>query len=552
MDQVDTTENPVTPSVAALVVHGRALHQQGDLTAARQLYDQALLLDPQDAQAHFLLSVLALSARDHTHAQDHLRKACEFNPQDGACAYLLGHVLHEAGQPDEALQACDRALLLAPGALQAHLLRGNLLITMRRHADALRSYDHVLEINPAHPDGLYNRAQALIRIAEDAGDDDLLLPALHSLRQLLAIRPQAAEVHRLCGSLLKAHGKLDEAIACYEEAIRHDPSSAVAHYALSTCWLLQGHWQRAWEKFEFRRHFGPALNSPSAPGQRRWQGEPLAGKSILLVAEGGLGDTLNFVRYARLVATMARSVSVAVQPELRSLLKRGSSDAVKSGDGTDQCYDYYCYFMSLPGIFHTRPNTVPFADGYVHADPAKTAQWRQRLASPRKMRVGLAWSGNPEHLNDYNRSMPLSALASLLDEPDVDFCCLQQAVRDTDREALDALAQLAFFGDDLQDFDDTAALCNAMDLVITVDTSVAHLAGAMGKPVWIMLPVAAEYRWMTGREDTPWYSSARLFRQNRFGDWPDVVARVRSQLRLLLVPTESPGPGAPPAAPAPR
>lgn len=442
-------------------------------------------------------------------------------------------VLLDLERPEEVLQACDQALASAPHNLVAHFYRGNALVMLRRYAEAIQSYGSVLAIDPEHADTHYNRAQTRVRMDEDIVGSDALALALQDAHQLLVLRPQEPRARWLYAAVLRALGEFDAAIPHYQELIRLDPSHPSARHELAVCWLSKGNWAQGWDEFERSNPIAPRIKSMLPPSGQPWRGEPLTGKSILLVSSCGLGDTLNFMRYVPSVRQMAASVSIWVQPELQNLLERSTPESGQ-GRGTDhKPHDYYCNFMTLPQAFGTRPDTVPMAHGYLQADAAKTSRWQHRLGNRRRLRVGLAWSGNPRHLNDHNRSMSLSALAGVLQEPDIDYCCLQQVVRDSDQDALRALPQLAFLGDELQDLDDTAALCAAMDLVISVDTSIAHLAGALGKPVWILLPFVAEFRWMMGREDTPWYSRARLFRQTRRGDWTDVVARVRSELKLL-------------------
>ncbi len=258
-----------------------------------------------------------------------------------------------------------------------------------------------------------------------------------------------------------------------------------------------------------------------------------------MVSDGGLGDTLNFYRYIPLMRTMgAARVSVSVQQPLQPLLYKDVSGSSTAGGAGQAPPDYYVRMMSLPAAFGTATDTVPAVGDSIRADAAKADRWRGRLASLQarqpKLRVGLAWSGNPAHLNDHNRSLRLSQLASLFDVPGIAWCSLQQVVRGADRDTLATLPQLAFFGDELRDFGDTAALCEAMDLVVTVDTSIAHLAGVLGKPVWIMLPAMPDYRWMLSRDDTPWYPTARLFRQARRTEWAPVVARIHKELQVRL------------------
>lgn len=557
--------NHTAANVSTLLAQGREKQLQGELAPANLLYEQALALSPRDADVLYLLGTVAVMAQNHVRALQLLDSAFAQNPGHGPCACLRGHVLHKSGRLEDALQALELAATLMPGHpiawkyrmevlldrerprevvhasdqwlaespqdLQAHFFRGNALVMMRRYADALQSYKRALEIDPGHVEAHYNLIQTWIRVDEDDPRGDALEHALQAARLFLSLKPQEPKAHWLYAALRKEQGNVDAAEPHYQEVLRLDPTHRTAPYELATCWLSQGKWTQGWEMFEHRASIRPAMPDTKILQGKPWNGEPLAGKSILLFSEGGFGDTLNFARYIPAVGGMAAHVGVLVQPELRDLLM-----AARAGAGSTQLarsYDYHCGLMSLPRLFGTRPDSVPLASGYLRADEAKTRHWRDRLQVSGRLRVGLAWSGNPKFLNDHNRSIPLAMLAGLLDVAGVDYFCLQQVVRDSERETFSALPQLAFLGDELRDFSDTAALCNAMDLVISVDTSVAHLAGALGKPVWIMLPFAAEYRWMMHREDTPWYVQARLFRQSTRAMWADVVARVRTELQLL-------------------
>ncbi len=521
-------------SAAGLVAQGRTRHLKGDLASARQLYDRAFGLDPDNFDANFLLGHALRQDGQPRAALTPLIRAAQLMPLHPFVWTCQAQAWFDLECFDEALQACDQALQLRPDDAQAHFNRGTALVMMKRHDEALASFDRALALAPGHIQAHHNKIQTLVRIDEAAGGSAALAQALQAAHRLLALQPDDLDTRLLCATLHEFMGEYEAAIALYQDVASNDPDQHKAHYGLATCWLSVGDWTRGWDRFESRIHL-QSWATPALPGTPEpWRGQALAGKSILLIAEGGLGDTLNFFRYAQIIAEMGAHVSTALQSELRDLLVPGATAAAAAaGEQAPRC-DYYCHFMSLPMVFGARPDNVPKAKGYIQADTVKTALWHRRLGPARGLRVGLVWSGNPEHLNDHNRSMPLSTLSCLLQEPGIEFCCLQKIIRTRDQDTLAGHPQLAVFGDELRDFGDTAALCNAMDLIITVDTSTAHLAGAMGKPVWIMLPCAAEYRWMAHREDTPWYASARLFRQPRRGDWAPVIARIQSEIRQLL------------------
>ena len=321
-----------------------------------------------------------------------------------------------------------------------------------------------------------------------------------------------------------------------------------ARWNLAITRLLHGDFRRGWREYEYRW-----LDPSAEPRDFRaplWLGEePLAGKTILLHAEQGFGDTIQFARYAALAAERGAKVILEVQAELKTLMSRmegvaailGQPDERTQGSRIDGApvplaaeqdlppFDCHCPLLSLPLAFKTDLDTVPARIPYLRAEPERVRRWQTRLAQRRSPLIGLAWAGNPFHWQDRHRSIAFNFLAPLLSEP-LSFVSLQKAVPDADAKRMTDLPNLMHLGDEIADFDDTAAIIASLDLVVTIDTAVAHLAGAMGKPTWILLPHAPEWRWMLDREDTPWYPTARLFRQKSRGDWESVIERVRASL----------------------
>jgi hypothetical protein len=319
------------------------------------------------------------------------------------------------------------------------------------------------------------------------------------------------------------------AIRDYEKAIELKPGCPQANLSLAACRLASGDFERGWPAYEWRWTHRDA----GRPDRTRplWLGtEPLAGKTILLYSEQGLGDTLQFCRYATLVAERGARVLLAVQPLLVALLKGldGVSEIFAKGSPLPD-YDFQCPLLSLPLAFQTRIDTIPAPRAYLHADKGSVRDWRAKLGPKLRPRVGLAWSGSPKNENDPGRSIPLRLFAPLMQLP-VDFHGLQKEIRPEDRVAAEGFGGLTLHE---EDFVATAALVQEMDLVISVCSSIAHLAGALGKPVWVMLPQVPDWRWMFDREDSPWYPTAKLYRQERRGDWDGVIARVGKDLPAL-------------------
>jgi hypothetical protein len=341
----------------------------------------------------------------------------------------------------------------------------------------------------------------------------------------------------LSGVLAGQRGELDAALCAFDRALAVQPDNASAHFNKANILLLRGEWEQGWPHYEWRRRV-PELAAercavPSAPPL--WLGvEPLAGKSILLRCEQGLGDTLQFCRYVKCFAALGARVILEIQRPLVGLLAdlEGVSQIVAQGNRPPEC-DYYCPLMTLPLVFGTTVESVPHSRPYLTSDASKVAEWHARLGETQAPRVGLVWRGTATRAQDGRRSLPLETLLTHLPQ-DCRYISLQKDVDAEDARILATNPLIESYADQLHDFSDTAALCECVDLVITIDTSVAHLAGALGKRTWILLQFAPAWRWLLDRDDSPWYASARLFRQPAPDGWPAVGARVARELRDAL------------------
>jgi hypothetical protein len=358
--------------------------------------------------------------------------------------------------------------------------------------------------------------------------------AAESYRRSAKLLPDNPHIHHNLGTTYDRLGRPAEAIASYDRAIALQPDFPLAHYYRGMLLLLMGDFERGWADFEWR------LQKPgSGPHRRilpqpRWNGSDISGKTILLHAEQGLGDTMHFARYATLVAARGARVIVESQPSIATLLRtvKGVAEVVTGPapllPHQLPPFDVHCPLLSLPFVFGTNLGSIPAEIPYLFPDPARAESWRQQLAADRNLRIGLSWAGSPLHGNDRSRSMALAAFAPLASVPNVTFYTLQKGP---------AAAQAPPAGLKLvncsRDMDETAAIMANLDLVLAVDTSLAHLAGALGRPVWILLSSVPDWRWMLSREDTSWYPRARLFRQSTPGDWMGVIDRVRNELMRL-------------------
>jgi TPR repeat/Glycosyltransferase family 9 (heptosyltransferase) len=337
---------------------------------------------------------------------------------------------------------------------------------------------------------------------------------------------------------LRDLNQLDAALASYDRAIAVKRDYADAYYNRSLLLLLKGDFARGWAEYEWRWRSKslPTFKGRRDFGQPLWLGkEPIAGKTILLHGEQGLGDTLQFCRYVKLVADLGGRAILEVPSPLVKVLEglSGPSQLVARGSALP-AFDYHCPLLSLPLAFNTTLDSIPHAARYLAADPMKIAFWQACLGEKAKPRVGLAWSGRAEHPNDHHRSVLLADLMSYL--PDCyQYLCLQKGVRERDRIALESNASIVNVTEESSDFSDTAAVCECLDLVISVDTSIAHLSAALGKRTWVLLPLMdTDWRWLLQRDDSPWYPSVKLYRQSTAGDWSGVFARVKADLNDVL------------------
>ena len=360
--------------------------------------------------------------------------------------------------------------------------------------------------------------------------------AILDYREAMRLSPESAFPHSNLGEVLRDTRQLDEAIKNYDRAIELEPNDPVAYWNKSLALLLGGRLAEGFALYE-RRLDNSMGHSKRDFAQPLWLGDaPLYGKTILLHSEQGLGDTIQLCRYAPLVAALGGRVVLEVQMPLVGLLKDlgGVAQIVAAGT-TLPAFDLQCPLLSLPLAFKTDQNNIPASQAYLTANIVQTAKWRQKIGERNKPRVGLVWSGNADHKNDHNRSIELATLVENLPQ-DYTYFSLQKEVRPADMEVLNRASWIRHFGTELDDFTDTAALCKLMDVVVCVDTSVAHLSAALGCPTWILLPYSVDWRWMLERVDSPWYPSAKLYRQERIGSWDDVFLRVRSDLALSFSP----------------
>jgi tetratricopeptide (TPR) repeat protein len=537
-----------------------ALHRQGQLREAEKLYSRVLKFAPDQFDSLNLLGTIKAQRGEIGEAYRLIRAALKINPRAADAWTNLGNVLHSLKRDQEALESFERSLALNPADADTLNHRGSALLSLARPADALAAFDQVLAILPRHGDARINRGialAALTRHEEALAELDAALslmpghPIAHYNRGIalfnlgryreaiaaydttLAALPDHAQAWNNRGYALAALNRTGEALASYDRAIAIRKDYADAHFNRALALLLTGDLRRGFEQYEWRwRRSG--MPPQRGPGRPLWLGEyPLQRKAILLQAEQGLGDTIQFARYVPMLARAGAAVMLEVQSALKPLLAsiEGAAAVVARGEALP-AFDVHCPLGSLPLALRTEPTTIPAATPYLVPDPARLAKWRARLDPVARPRVAIAWLGSAAHPNDRNRSLPFARLAPILSAP-ARFIAIQRDLRPEESAALAADARVLHLGEELDDFADTAAVAALADLIISVDTSTAHLAGALARPTWILLPFAPDWRWGLQGDLSAWYPTARLFRQPAPGDWDGVIAEVAAALARL-------------------
>ncbi|OGR02792.1 MAG: hypothetical protein A2520_09500 [Deltaproteobacteria bacterium RIFOXYD12_FULL_53_23] len=521
-------------AVPAVFAEAAALYQSGRFAEALALAEAALPSSPHPAQLLNLAAISAIRLGRRDLAEKHWRTAIQVQPGDAGTHYNLGNLLSELKRFPEAEVAYRQVIALQPGDGEAHNNLGNLLSELKRFNEAEAAYRQAIALRPGDVEAHNNLGILLLNLRR-------FHEAEAAFTQVIALQPGHTEALYSLGILLSELKRFPEAEAVYRQAIALQPEYAEAQWNLSWLLLSLGRFEEAWPLHESRYHpnkkrrtFPPSLPFP------QWQGESLLGKSILVYPEQGFGDEIQFVRYAPLLkARGASRVTLACKPPLRPLLQTvadADKVVVLAEDCAIEASDFWTFPLSLPLRFQTTLDTIPAALPYLAVDPELVEHWRSRLPSS-PFRVGLVWKGAEGQENDRNRSLPgLSALASLWSVPNVSFVSLQKGQGEEEAFSPPQDQPLVNLGAEIRDFADTAAIISQLELVICVDTAIAHLAGALGKPCWVLLTaIGTDWRWLRERADSPWYPGVlRLFRQEQGEDgWGATVAKVAAALGEL-------------------
>ena len=512
-------------NVVAIMLSGVLTFQLGQFELSLNLLSRAISLNPDYAEALNNRGNVLTEIKRFDEAMADYDKAISLKPDYVEAINNRGNVFKEIKRFDEAMADYDKAISLKPDYAEALNNRGNVFKEIKRFDEAMADYDKAISLNPDYAEGLNNRGTALLelkRFDEAMADYDKAIP----------LKPGFVEALNNRGSALLELKRFDEAMADYDKAISLKPDYAEAHWNKSLQLLLRGEFASGWELYEWRWK-RTQLSSPIREfEQPLWLGkEDLHGKTILLHWEQGLGDTIQFSRYVQEVANLGCKTILEVQKHLFELMKgiEGVDELIPNGADLPP-FDFYCPLMSLPLALGTTLETIPSPISYIKSTDDKLAKWSDRLRPKSKPRVGIVWSGSSVHKNDHNRSIALEQILGAVPEG-YHLVSLQKEVRENDLDVLEQSKQIQHFGAELDDFTDTAALCELMDVIVSVDTSVAHLAGAMGKPVNLLLPYDPDFRWLLNRGDSPWYPSITLFRQGPERLWEPVLMEINASLQ---------------------
>ncbi len=507
---------------------GNALIKLGRITEAIPAYARAGGLKPGEARYAHSLGAALIEAGRFAEAEAALQRAVALAPNLADAQVSLGLARERLDRRGEAESCYRRALVIDPNHVRAMINLGNVLQSQGRSEEAATLERRALAVDPSHAEAHANLAAALLALGSFA-------EAEAAARRALELRPGLAEPLNTLSTALERQGRVAEALALLERSAAEGPvaSRGESHFMRAMILLRHGDFALGWREYEWRWAVRRISGARREFGVPQWQGEDIAGRTVLLHAEQGVGDAIQFMRYVPMVAERGAEVILEVPAALDRLARglAGAAQIVTVGGALPE-FDLHCPLMSLPLVFGTTLESIPAAAPYLTPDPEAVAAWRRRFAARPGKAVGLAWAGNPDYPGDRDRSLDPALLAPLLGHDGTAFYSLQVGAAAEGLKAVAQAERVTMLGREFKDFSDTAACVAALDLVIAVDTSVAHLAGALGRPVWILLPFASDWRWLVDRPDSPWYRSATLFRQTRPGDWGGIIERMTRQFAI--------------------
>jgi tetratricopeptide (TPR) repeat protein len=510
------------------IVGMAAVHiETGNYQAAVEAYNQAAPLRPEHADAYLGRARAARGLGNLPAALYDLDLALKYEPNNVDALILRAAIKRDMNRGPEALADCERALAIEPANWSVHNNRGVLLDEMGRPEEALCSFERSLELNPSNPDAFQNMGTALLALGRGA-------EAVAKCDASLLREPNNVNVLNAKGAVLVAMRRFDEALQSFDRAVVAQPASVISNFHRAFPLLSLGRYREGFDAYEWRRRGEPPIVLlPRFTEPELALGQDVKGKTLLLYSEQGMGDIIQFARFARMFSDKGARVVLATYPALlRVFSTLGPDIEVVPPQGPAPPFDFSCALMSAPHKLGLTLETLPEQKPYLSPLLFNVDSWRGRLGALPGLRVGFAWSGNPQYANDWTRSIAFEKLYAIMDVPGATFVNAQRDLRPSDEAAV-AASPIVDFRTLLTDFAETAALVSELDVVVTVDTSLAHLAGAMGKPVWVLLSAVSDWRWLENRTDSPWYPTARLFRQKTLGDWTPVFAEVKTALAEL-------------------
>lgn len=512
----------------AHIDRANVLMQMKRFEEALASYDKALAIRPDDAIGLSNRGSALHALRRSDEAVMSYDKALAINPDFVEALINRGTALAAQQRFEEALASCQQSLALRPRSAWALTTRGKILYHLGRFEDAVASYDKALAVQPEHVEALHHRARALTELGR-------FEEALASCGAVLAGRPDSAEAFNQRGLILIELRRLPEALASFRKAQQLQPELVDAHRNELQLYLLVGDYRGAWWKYDERLKQDASALPPSKFPSPPWDGlKMLFDKTILLYGDRAYDDTIQFCRYIPILAAQGARVILDVERPLRELVAGiDGVTQVVTDEHDPVAFDFHCPFAGLPRARGTTLASIPAKVPYLRPPLQAAAKWDVRLDAKQRRRIGIVWSGDPPHERDPRYSIELAALLPLLDV-DATFVCVQRDIASADEAVLKKRPNVLTFGDALRDFSEAAALVSRLDLVISVDSCIAHLAGALGRPAWVLLSYTPNWRWLLDREDSPWYPTARLFRQRRPEGWNDVVARVAVELQKFV------------------
>jgi tetratricopeptide (TPR) repeat protein len=469
-------------------------HQEGNLCEAERLYKDILRVHPENSDAWHLLGVLLSQTGDYNASISHINKSLEYNPVNAGAYNNLGISYQGKNQLEDAINCYRKAMQLDPDLIDAYYNLGAVFQDMGQPEEAIIWYRKALQLNPHLINAYYN-----------------------------------------LGIALRDKGNTDEAVKCYQKTLQYDPDNAAAHFNMSLVLLLSGNFKEGWKEFAWRWRVKDFSHHTFL--QPEWYGSDITGQRILLYAEDGYGDTIQFIRYVALVKNRGAKIIVECQRELVSLLDKiaGIDNVLAHGEKLPE-FDLHCSLLRLPSVFDTTLKNIPLSIPYITVDSILVTKWKNIIHQDNsRIKIGLVWSGSLREGKLRHRSCSLDTYSPLAEFDNVTFYSLQKG--EAAKEAKNPPRGMKFvdYTEELNDFSDTAALIENLDLVISVDTAVAHLAGSLGKPAWTIVSFPPDWRWLLKREDSPWYPTMKLFRQSSPGDWEPVIESVSRELESLLV-----------------